>query len=304
MKFTVFTPTFNRAHTLERVYLSLKAQRFRDFEWVIVDDGSTDDTKSLVESFARRQEFPIHYHYQINQGKHIAINHGVVKAAGEFFLIADSDDSFKSDALEIFLDAWNSIPASKRDQFTGVTGLCEDSTGRLIGCGFPSSPFDSNTAENFYRHNIKGEKWGFHRTEVLRQFPFPQDKEHKFFAEGLIWNQISRKYKTRYINHVVRVYHNDAGEQLTAVDIIKRSEHRHNYAYYLNQDIDYLWVAPWKILKLAIQGTRFSCHQKDSIALQLSWIDNTMARLIWLVAMPFGFILYFFENFIKHRRVR
>ena len=299
MKFTVFTPTYNRAHTLHRVYDSLKAQSFTDFEWIIVDDGSTDETKSIVESFIAQKAFPIYYYYQKNQRKHVAISQGLKKANGEFFLVADSDDTFPPDALDVFYKTWCSISEYERGSFTGVTGLCEDVSGNIIGTEFPSSPFDSTTAENFYRHNIKGEKWGFHRTEVLRQFPFPNDNENKYFAEGIIWNQISRKYKTRYINHIVRTYYSDAGDQITSHLVQRRSENRHNYAYYLNQDIYYIWVAPWKILKLAIQGTRFSCHQRDSIALQLSWIDNVMARLVWLIAYPVGFTLWLCDRFIN-----
>ena len=100
--FTVFTPTYNRAHTLSRVYKSLADQTFKNFEWLIVDDGSTDGTKVLIEKWTEEASFPIRYFYQENQGKHIAHNLGVKKARGELFLSLDSDDTCVPEALERF----------------------------------------------------------------------------------------------------------------------------------------------------------------------------------------------------------
>jgi glycosyltransferase involved in cell wall biosynthesis len=100
--FTVFTATYNRAHTLHRVYESLKEQTYRQFEWLIVDDGSTDTTRTLVETWQQEANFLISYYYQENQGKHVAINRGVQEARGEYFLIIDSDDTCVPQTLERF----------------------------------------------------------------------------------------------------------------------------------------------------------------------------------------------------------
>ena len=94
--FTVFTPTYNRARTLERVYSSLEAQTFRDFEWLIVDDGSTDGTRALVYEWQRQGSFAIRYFWQENRGKHVAFNVAVRESRGEFFLPLDSDDACRS----------------------------------------------------------------------------------------------------------------------------------------------------------------------------------------------------------------
>src|ERR1700736_1708087 len=91
--FTVFTPTYNRAHTLHRVFNSLKAQSFRDFEWVLVDDGSTDNTEELAELWIKTADFPIRYFWQKNSGKHIAYNFGIREARGQMFAVLDSDDA-------------------------------------------------------------------------------------------------------------------------------------------------------------------------------------------------------------------
>ena len=200
-----FPPTYERAHTLERVYRSLCLQTFTDFEWVIVDDGSTDCTADLVTGWQKENLFPIYYEKQLNKGKHIAVNRGVQLARAELFLIADSDDAFPPNALQIFYEAWAEIPELERQNYTGVTGLCVDETDKIVGDKFPSDVFVSTPGECFYRHGITGEKWGFHRTDVIRKFPFPALEGFRFFPEGLIWNAIGRVYKTRYINQIVRV---------------------------------------------------------------------------------------------------
>ena len=107
MIFTVFTPTFNRAHTLHRVYTSLCSQTFTNFEWLVVDDGSEDGTEKLVMRWKKEAPFPVRYKKQKNSGKHMATNHGVSSARGELFVIADSDDEFLPNALKIFYDEWD-----------------------------------------------------------------------------------------------------------------------------------------------------------------------------------------------------
>lgn len=119
--FTIFTPTYNRASTLHRVYESLVCQTFQDFEWLIVDDGSTDNTKEVVEEWQNSASFPIRYYWQNNQGKHIAFNFGVQEARGELFLTLDSDDACKPFALDRLKYHWDRIPICERDRFSAVT---------------------------------------------------------------------------------------------------------------------------------------------------------------------------------------
>src|SRR5215831_18669122 len=106
MLFTVFTPVFNRRHTLGRVFESLRAQTIRDFEWVVVDDGSTDGVSDLLSEYERTADFPVRVVRQVNAGKHAAWNRGVALARGELFLPADSDDRFVPETLERFRDLW------------------------------------------------------------------------------------------------------------------------------------------------------------------------------------------------------
>lgn len=293
-RFTVFTPTYNRAHTLNRVYESLENQTLRDFEWLIIDDGSTDITQMLVASWTEQTDFPIRYIFQENQGKHIAFNRGVQLAQGEFFLPLDSDDAAMPQALEIFAKAWNSIPNDQSDFFSAVTGLCMDEKGKLVGNRYPFSPLDSDSSEIRYKYRVKGEKWGFQRTEILKKFPFPEIPGIKFFPEGVIWSAIGRNYKTRFINEIVRIYYKDGtfGNQITRSDPA-----RHAYCSVLghrssiNSDLCWIRYAPLEFFRSAVHYARFSFHVGDSLIIQAKNL-NWPGRWLWVFAVLPGFAVF------------
>ena len=293
--FTVFTPTYNRAHTIHRVYNSLISQTFKKFEWVIVDDGSIDITNELVKNWQKDSPFPIKYYYQENRGMLLSVKKGVQLANGEFFLKADSDDSFKPETLQVFYESWLDIPPNIRPLFAGVTCLVENEQGEIIGDSFPEDNFDSTRAEISYRHKIGGEKWGFHRVDVMAEYPVPNEFGHHF-AMGLIINAIGKKYKTRFINSSLRIYHQDAGEQVSKRAPQKGAGRWITYAFGLDNDIEYLKVAPFAFLKIAILGSRLGFHAKQTPKLQISYINSKRAKLVWLVGTPFGGALFLLDK--------
>lgn len=200
---TVFTPTYNRAHLLPRLYESLCRQTFTDFEWVIVDDGSVDNTKSLSLSLPQREGtfFPIRYFYQENGGKHRAINRGVKEAQGELFLILDSDDSLPPDSLERIAYYYEQIRDDK--SFGGVCGYMAHHDGTIIGHGNDEEILDTNSIDLRNKYHVQGDMCEVFRTSVLREIPFPEILGEKFCPEALVWNRIAQKYKLRVFHHVV-----------------------------------------------------------------------------------------------------
>lgn len=295
--FTVFTTTYNRAHTLHRVYESLKAQTFREFEWLIVDDGSTDNTRDLVKAWQREAEFPIRYLWQENRGKHVAFNRAVQEAMGKFFLTFDSDDACVPQALERLKFYWDSIPEKERPQFSAVTALCVDQHGKLIGDKFPQDITDSDSLEIRYRYKVKGEKWGFHRTEVLRTFPFPEIEGCKFIPEGLTWSAIARRFRTRFVNEPLRVYfrsENEPSEQLTGSG--DPAKHALGHALWhqsiLNHDINWFRHAPEQFLRSALHYVRFSFHTRTGVFDQVKKLENIWAKVLWGIMLPLGFFVY------------
>ena len=294
--FTVFTPAYNREGTLHRVYESLCQQTFRDFEWLIVDDGSQDNTRALVEGWQREANFPIRYIHQENQGKHVAFNRGVREAHGELFLTLDSDDACVPTALERFKYYWDAIPAESKDQFSAVTALCIDQQGRAVGNRFPHDITDSDSLEIRYKFKVHGEKWGFHRTDVLRDYPFPEIAKQQYVPEGLVWTKIARRYKTRFVNEPLRIYYIEEAATLTTV--YGRTPGKNAVAGQLqhlaalNDHIDFFRYAPVEFCRSAIHYVRFASHGGIKIRDQMRKLTNPLARLLWAIMLPAGLLIY------------
>ena len=289
---TVFTATFNRAHTIERVYRSLRTQTFRDFEWLVVDDGSTDETGALVRRWAAEADFPIHYVWQENRGKHRAYNRAVGLARGQLFLDFDSDDACVPRALERFQHHWEAIPAPERSRFSTVAALCVDDRGEIMGTKFSTPITDSHNLEARFRYHVTGEKWGIHRTEVLRQFPFP-DVDGSHVPEGIMWARIGRQFKTRYVNEVLRVYHTDQPSLtrsggLVVNPLVGRLEHMTN----LNENLDYLVAAPIELCRSGVHYTRFSFHAGVGVWRQFSDVRTLGGKLVSAMALPIGWAVF------------
>lgn len=156
--FTVFIPTYNRSYILERALSSLKSQTFKDFEVLIIDDGSMDNTRELVSAWQQSSDFPIRYYWQENQGKHAAHNYAVKLSKGFLFVTLDSDDMLTPNALEILKTTWDSIPEKEREAFAGVEGLCAELDGKVAGNFFPADVSDANYLEMHKLNRLRGDK--------------------------------------------------------------------------------------------------------------------------------------------------
>lgn len=170
---------------------------------MVVDDGSTDETKNISQSLYQREEtfFPIRYFYQENGGKHRAINQGVKEANGELFFIADSDDMLPPDALETVARVYEGVRGES--SFAGICGLDGTLEGQVIGSGLPKGQIDDTSIAIRFRYGVTGDMKEVFRTDVLKEFPFPEINGERFCPEMLVWNRIASKYKLRFINQVV-----------------------------------------------------------------------------------------------------
>lgn len=202
---TLFTPTYNRAHLLPRLYDSLRAQSCFDFEWLIVDDGSADDTASVVKVWQEEcADFPVRYYSQINQGKHIAINKGMEEAAGEWFLVVDSDDYLKPEAVATIVERTRQI--ENRPDYCGVTLLRVYDNGDIVGGNSAADrDFDSDYFSYRHVHDIAGDRAEVFRTSALRQYPFPKFEGEKFMTESVLCFRMARDYKSLFTHDALYV---------------------------------------------------------------------------------------------------
>ncbi|HZQ68826.1 MAG TPA: glycosyltransferase family A protein [Terriglobales bacterium] len=284
LAFTISTQSYNRKHQLPRVYDSLKAQTFRDFEWVIVDDGSSDGTEELVKAWQRESDFPIRYFYQQNRGKHVGFNWAVREAQGELLLSFDSDDSCVPTALERFKYHWDAIP--DKENYSTLCALCMDDRGNLIGPKYPKDVVDAESFQEQYRYRAF-ERWGVNRTDILRQYPFPEVGEERYAPEALVWNRLSMRYKARFVNEVLRIYHYEPGDVVPAMDKRKLKSPRIARIYY--SELSGMPVPAWQKVRATINYIRWSLHAQSSIG---DVIGDTNHRLLAVSLLPAGFLVY------------
>jgi glycosyltransferase involved in cell wall biosynthesis len=286
---SVFTPTYNRAHLLNRGYTALLNQTYKNFEWIIVDDGSTDNTREVVDHFVKEGNFfDIRYYYQENAGKHGAFNNVLPKAKGMFLLIIDSDDALRHNALEILVKAWNEIPDAKKEHFIGVSGLCEDQYGKLIGDSFPCSPFDSNSLEKYYKFKIKGDKSGMMKVEILRKFRYP-DKKASYYPEAYLWFTIARQFQTRYINNVILTYFLEAKDSLSKPLAMPKNNAEaisDYYLYLINNFIGYFRYSPKEFLKYFVVYASYASYAGRGFTHIIKYINSPVSKFLGALLYP------------------
>lgn len=307
--FTVFTPTYNRAHTLHRVFDSLSAQTFRDFEWLVVDDGSTDNTPNVIREWMKSASFPIRYLRQSHLGRHIAYNLAIQEARGEMWTAIDSDDALVPHALERIRLLWLGIPVSQRFDFSSVAGLCRDQHGRMVSRPFPTSPFDIDVREYLLvDRRFRGEKWGTSPMDAIRRFPFPEIAETNFIPEGVHGLQMARACRMiRFVNEVFRIYYVDdreTGATLTGRRNIAQGAPGRVYYYLwlLNNEMEYLVLAPLPFIKAAAMLPVVSRYAGRSLR-DIWWeLKNWRAKLLVIAAVPLSLLLSIFFRLIGQRK--
>ena len=199
---TILTPTYNRGYILSQAYESLRRQTDMRFEWIVVDDGSADNTEGLVCGWEKESPFPIVYHKQPNGGKHRALNRGVALAKAEYILILDSDDYLTDDAVEKIHSWIESIRGL--DKFAGVSGLRGwKNRDTVIGGSTETAYVD---ATNLQRRKLKmtGDKAEVYKTELMKRYPFPEFEGENFLRESAVWDRIAQEgYKIRWFNEII-----------------------------------------------------------------------------------------------------
>lgn len=283
---TVFTPTYNRAHTLDRLYLSLKSQSFNEFEWLIVDDGSSDDTESLIDSFIREGEIDIRYYKTDNGGKPRAINYAVQRARGKYFIIMDSDDYLLTDALNKFANWIKEVDLD--DSFIGVGAAKGKSETEYIK-GIPpivnESGFVDCTNLERNKYNLDADMVEAYKLDIFKKYPMATWPGEKFAPEQIALNEIALDgYKIRWHKEIVYIceYLED-GLTKGSFDLLKNNPmgYAMMYNHMLKYDISGIkkFKAAVQMVALAVVGNR------------LDYLINTNSRLFTVLGFPLGLIL-------------
>ena len=202
---TICTPTFNRQHTLKRLFDSLVNQSVINFEWIVVDDGSTDNTKFLMQELASLSPFSIRYIEKQNGGKHTAVNLGLQHATGTLCIILDSDDWLDQYAAKEILDDWKIATTELGNSCIGLRYLSKDKNGFTLGEKFPGNFIDGTIHEISDKHSITGDKMNVFDTQVGKRHPFPIFANEMFCPEGTFWNNLCTEGLFRHINKALQI---------------------------------------------------------------------------------------------------
>lgn len=300
--FTIITPAYNRAHTLKRVYQSLCLQPTELFEWVIVDDGSTDDTQALLADLIKIFVFPIQVIAQKNGGKHRAHNTGLKYARGELTVVLDSDDELCPNALRLLKDEWHQFSLLEKKTIAGILGHSETSTGNLIGLDYPQDRLDGKLVELIAGNILLGEKLPCYQTSILRMYPFPEQIGSKdVVPEGTVWMKISAKYNVRCINKVVRIYHSDINDKNALMNSYRSpaSNAWGSMKYcitILNLSDKYFIKYFTYFFKNSVNCTRYALHSQIGIFDPIYEIHGFKPLLILFLGLPLGLILWMMDR--------
>jgi len=287
-KITVFTPTYNRAYTLPQLYNSLVRQTNQNFIWLIIDDGSSDNTKELIEQWKDENKIIIEYLYQENQGMHGAHNTAYKNIDTELNVCIDSDDYMPDNAIEIILSFWKE---KGNKDVAGIVGLDANKNGKIIGTSIPNNIKESSLNDLYYKNNVKGDKKLVLRTEVVKKYPaYPIFEEEKFVPLGYLYNLIDQDYKLLTLNKVLCVV--EYLEDGSSLNIL--NQYRKN-----PKGFAFSRVARMKNPNSLVELIKNSIHYVSSsiFTKNIHFLNDSPKKLITFLVIPFGILLNVYIRF-------
>lgn len=279
---TIFTPTYNRAYTLPRLYESLLKQSDKNFEWIIVNDGSTDNTKVLIDKWISENQINIRYYEQENQGKPMAHNKGTEQARGEIFTCVDSDDFLTPNAVKIINEKWKKC--KENEGCTGIVGTCITIDGRPVGTGMVNVRY--STLQDLYnKYKYKGDTILIFRTDIVKRYKFPKIEGEKFIPETYIYDQIDKEGKLATIKEGIYVceYLKD-GYTANSANLIKKNPK--GYILVAEQQLNEAKSLKEKVVASAkvILGNWLANEKK--------YMSKYNHKMVFLLAIPLAYMVY------------
>lgn len=291
---TVFTPAYNRAHTLSRTYESLLKQECKDFIWLIVDDGSTDHTADLVRGWQNENNgFEIQYIYKNNGGMHTAHNTAYANITTELNVCIDSDDIMAEDAVRKILEKWSEV---KEKGYAGIIGLDADFDGRIIGQGFPDG-MDETTLMGYYAGGGSGDKKLVYRTDITNKCPqYPVFEGEKYVALGYKYRLIDQEYKLAVLNEVLChvEYQTDGSSNTMFKQYINNPK---GFAFWRKVCMEY----PESKKRIFIDCIHYV--SSSLISKNKKFVQESPKKMQTVLAIPFGLLLTVYIGVKTRKRV-
>lgn len=286
MTVTVLTPTFNRGGVLRSLWDSLQKQTVKDFEWLVVDDGSTDGTKDLITQLQEKSDFPIRYIHKSNGGKHTALNVGMQIICSELTFIVDSDDCVTEDAIESILKIHKKYRL--QNNICGYAFLRAFPDGKVNGKKFEvDEKIGSYIDMRVNGDDTSADKAEVFKTHCLKEFPFPEYPNEKFLGEDLVWVRMARKYQMVHINKAIYI-----GNYLE--DGLTNNRRKHNIASPVGcmHRAEEFMESDLKIIYRIKGGLQYIVYGKFAGVKAIDLIRKSRHKILATVCIPGGLILY------------
>ncbi|MGV3467180.1 MAG: glycosyltransferase family 2 protein [Heyndrickxia sp.] len=291
---TIFTPTYNRAYTLHLCYESLKKQTCKDFIWLIIDDGSKDNTKELVEEWIQENAIPIQYHFQKNKGMHGAHNTAYKLMETELNVCIDSDDYMPEDSVEKIITFWRKYGNSN---YAGIVGLDASPNGDIIGTRLPENLKEATLTDLYGKFKIKGDKKLVYRTELTKKTPpYPLFPNEKYCPLSYKYILIDQECPLLIMNEVLCcVEYLEDGSSMNIIHQYRRNPN--GFAFFRRIAIKY---APSFKEKF-----RESIHYVSSNIMirNRKFLMESPSKMTTFLAIPFGIALYFYIQYTSKNTV-
>ena len=304
MLITIFTPIYNRANKLYRAYESLKQQTIKKideqyiFEWIIVDDGSTDNTKELVEKWQKESDFEIRYFYQSNKGKIHALRKGIDLSKCEWFLQLDSDDACKKETIEVFYNTINQFSNDELERCGGIGVLHQDQYGKPIGNDYPIEKKLLYTLDIIFkwRYLGLGDTWALLKTQNLKKsFIIPEEAKHlKFIPETFFWDRITFELKpySYFINKRLGIVYRNEDDNISHNIRQKYPEgFLFESKWFINNYPNIFFKSPNAYIKHLLKYIIYSRHLNFNISDSLNILDNLLVKILFVSIYPIGILL-------------
>ena len=295
-EFTVFTPCYNSEKFIYRAFQSLNNQTFKDFEWLVIDDFSSDGTKEIISGLQRTSELKINFICN-EENKMLAYNSNlaVQQAKGKFFLFLGHDDELVSNALERFFQVWKSIPDTKKKNLVGMMSNCKDEHGNFVDDELPEPPMITDFYNLYYNLGIKGEKFFCYLTNLMKEKNF--SVIDKYVPENVMLLGLSDQYDTYFFNENLRIYHRGHDSFTNDLESISRIKYPLGMRYAKLEDInrrtDKMIYQPALFLKTVVNYIRFGKHAEIFFRHTIRDIHNPLVKSLAILLSPIAIILYF-----------
>ncbi|QLC87083.1 glycosyltransferase family 2 protein [Priestia megaterium] len=284
-KLTVFTPTYNRAYCIHQCYESLKRQTCKDFIWLIIDDGSTDNTKGIVKGWIDENIIQIKYHWQDNQGMHGAHNTAYHLIDTELNVCIDSDDYMPDDAVEKIIDTWKKYGSN---EVSGIIALDANHKNEIIGTRLPQHIKRSTLFDLYNKYGVTGDKKLVYRTELTKQYPYPLFENERYVGLAYKYHMIDKQYEMILMNEIICcVEYLEDGSSRNMLNQYRKNPR--GFAFYRKE-----------MMKLPFASLSFKYRQaihyvsSSLIGKNRNFLQDTPSKGLTLLAMPLGIALYFY----------